>query len=72
MQERYNDDAFDPKDGGLIKACDLLAAFIEAHSSIRNGIASPGLQEAVVRLRTEFRGSPLYTHGFDTLLADFD
>jgi len=72
MQERYNDDAFDPKDGSLIKACDLLAAFIEAHSSIRNDIASPALQEAVVRLRTEFRGNPLYTLGFDTLLADFD
>jgi len=72
MQARYNDDVFDPKDGSLVKLCDLLAAFMEAHSSIRNGIASPALQEAVVRLRTELRNNPLYALGFDTLLADFD
>jgi putative hydrolase of HD superfamily len=72
MQEQYNEDAFDPKDGSLIKACDLLAAFIEAHNSIRNGITSSALQEAVARLRTEFRNTPLYTLGFGTLLADFD
>ena len=72
MQTRYNEDAFDPKDGSLIKACDLLAAFIEAHSSIRNGITSSSLQEAVARMRAEFRKNPVYTLGFSTLLADFD
>jgi putative hydrolase of HD superfamily len=72
MQARYNEDAFDPKDGSLIKACDLLAAFIEAHSSIRNGITSSALQESVARMRTEFRKNPVYKLGFDTLLADFD
>jgi len=72
LQTRYNEDAFDPKDGSLVKACDLLAAFIEAHSSIRNGMTSPALQEAVARLRTEFRKNPLHKLGFGTLLADFD
>ena len=72
MQEHYNEDSFDPKDGSLLKACDLLAAFIEAHSSIRNGMTSPALQEAVARLRAEFRKNPLHTLGFSTLLADFD
>jgi len=72
MQTRYNEDAFDPKDGSLVKACDQLAAFIEAHSSIRNGMAAPVLQEAVARMRMEFRKNPVYTLGFGTLLADFD
>jgi putative hydrolase of HD superfamily len=72
MQTRCNEDAFDPMDGGLVKACDLLAAFIEAHSSIRNGMVSPSLQEAAVRIRTELRNHSLYKIGFDTLLADFD
>ena len=72
MQTKYNEDAFDPKDGSLIKACDLLAAFIEAHSSIRNGMSSSALQEAVARMRTEFRKNPVYKLGFGTLLADFD
>ena len=72
LQANYNRDELDPKDGNLIKACDLLAAFVEAHSSIRNGISSPALQEAVARLRTELRKNPVYGLGFGTLLADFD
>jgi putative hydrolase of HD superfamily len=72
LQETCNEDALDPKDGSLIKACDLLAAFVEAHSSIRNGITSSPLQEAVARLRSELRKNPLHEFGFGTLLADFD
>jgi putative hydrolase of HD superfamily len=72
IQERFNTDDFDPKDGSLVKACDLLAAFIEAHCSIRNGMTSPALQEAVARLRAELRKNSLYQLGFGTLLADFD
>lgn len=72
LQENCNVDTLDPKDGSLIKACDLLAAFLEAHSSIRNGITSGPLQEAAARLRSEFRKNPLYERGFGTLLADFD
>ncbi len=36
-----NADGFDPKDGTLLKVCDNLAAFIEAHTSVRTGISSP-------------------------------
>ena len=72
LQEHYNCNGLDPKDGSLIKACDLLAAFIEAHSSIRNGITSAPLQEAVARLRTDLRTNSAYALGFGTLLADFD
>ena len=35
-----NRDDLDPKDGQLVKVCDNLAAFLEAHSSIRNGVSS--------------------------------
>ena len=40
-----NADGFDPKDGTLLKVCDNLAAFIEAHTSVRTGISSPNLQD---------------------------
>ncbi|MDE7065348.1 MAG: HD domain-containing protein [Desulfovibrionaceae bacterium] len=72
LHERCNADALDPKDGRLIKACDTLAAFMEAHSSIRNGVSSPHLQEAVVRLRTEIRHAPVEPLQMDALLGDFD
>lgn len=71
LQSRCNADALDPKDGSLIKTCDTLAAFMEAHSSIRNGVASPQMLEAAVRIRSDMRKitGPL---SLGTLLADFD
>jgi putative hydrolase of HD superfamily len=67
-----NSDALDPKDGQLIKVCDNLAAFLEAHSSIRNGVSSPHLLEACVRLQTRLREHSPAGLGLDALLADFD
>ena len=72
LQHDCNFDALDPKDGRLIKDCDNLAAFLEAHSSIRNGVSSPHLLEARVRLLTLLRQSPLACLKLDSLLADFD
>lgn len=71
LQSTCNADALDPKDGSLIKTCDTLAAFMEAHSSIRNGVASPQMLEAAVRIRGDMRRitGPL---ALGTLLADFD
>lgn len=66
-----DNDANDPRDGELLKICDLLAAFLEAHNSIRNGISSPHLVEARARLKSELLTSPDCL-GLDALLADFD
>lgn len=71
MAAEDNNEA-DPKDGQLLKICDLLAAFLEAHNSIRNGVASPHLLEARERLKTEICAySPDCLH-LGALLADFD
>ncbi len=68
-----NSDEFDPKDGGLVKLCDMLAAFMEAHSTIRNGVSSPQIVEAVVRLRGDIRQNPLAEAlNLGALLTDFD
>ncbi|MDR3319645.1 MAG: HD domain-containing protein [Desulfovibrio sp.] len=72
LQKDYNTDALDPKDGEMIKACDWLAAFLEAHSSIRNGISSPHLQEALARLKADLREDQPECLGLESLLADFD
>jgi putative hydrolase of HD superfamily len=72
LQEACNDDALDPQDGEMLKACDWLAAFLEAHSSIRNGVSSPHLQEALARLKADLGKSPLECLRLGSLLADFD
>ncbi|SDB09998.1 putative hydrolases of HD superfamily [Desulfonatronum thiosulfatophilum] len=73
LQESYNQDRFDPKDGNLLKVCDNLAAFMEAYTSLRNGISSDQLQQALWRIRTEYQqvslGDGMH---IGALLADFD
>ena len=72
LQARCNDDRFDPKDGQLIKACDNLAAFIEAYSSIHNSLGSPHLYEAMARMRRDISAIRLGSFSLAPLLADFD
>jgi putative hydrolase of HD superfamily len=72
LQSACNIDALDPKDGRLVKACDTLAAFIEAHTSVRNGVTSSHLQEAIARLRGEYRRVSLGPLHVGALFADFD
>lgn len=46
----YNDAKYRPLDGQIIRACDHLAAFVEASLSIRHGVFSKHLDEGVDRL----------------------
>ena len=72
LQAAFNSDEHDPKDGQLVKACDNLAAFIEAYASIHNGINSPHLYEAMTRMRRENGGTQFGGFSMATLLADFE
>lgn len=73
IQEKYNKDVFDPKDGKVLQICDSLAAFIEAYTAMRNGITTDQLQQAVWRIRSLYAqttlGEKVHVGG---LLADFD
>lgn len=68
----YDRDEYDPRDGQLLKTCDLLAAFLEAHNSIRNGVSSPHLLEARSRLKTQIMEKAPDCLRLEGLLADFD
>ncbi len=50
----YNRDDFSPVDGEVIRACDKLAAFIEASLSIRHGISSQHLRDGMVKIYREY------------------
>jgi putative hydrolase of HD superfamily len=47
MDERFNHDTCNPRDGELVKAVDDLAAFMEAYLARENGISSPDLNRAM-------------------------
>jgi len=72
LNAKYNSNSFDGKDGELIKACDILGAFLEAHSSIYHGLASPYLHESMARIRMQCKSMNLGSFNMQTLLADFD
>nr|WP_298069906.1 HD domain-containing protein [uncultured Mailhella sp.] len=70
--QEHDSDGLDPKDGCLIKACDVLAAFLEAYTSVHSGMAAPPLYEGMARIRREYQNLRLGDFSMATLLADFD
>ena len=72
INETYNDDKFNPKDGELVKAADSLAGFIEASVAIRNGSASPDLQYAKLSVKKQYERVNIANINFGELYADFD
>ncbi len=56
---RYNEDRYSPVDGEIIRACDKVAAFIEAALSIQHGIRSQHLVEGKRYMYERFKGMVL-------------
>ena len=54
LMERYNQDRYSPVDGEVIRACDKLAAFIEASLSISHGIRSQHLMDGRTKIYREY------------------
>ncbi len=72
LQAHYNEDQFDPKDGVMLKACDTMAAFIEAYTAVRNGISVDELHQALWRLRQQHKKLVIGNIHIGALFADFD
>jgi 5'-deoxynucleotidase YfbR-like HD superfamily hydrolase/competence protein ComGF len=72
LHERYNEDAFNPKDGVLVKRADQLAAFVEAYAGIRNGSISQDLQYAKANIRGQEHNAQYLGLDFGEIYSDFD
>ncbi|MDR2124994.1 MAG: HD domain-containing protein [Desulfovibrio sp.] len=72
LQSTGNCDELDPKDGEALKICDILAAFIEAYTAMRNGIASDQIQQSFWRMREQNAGRKLGDIHIGALFMDFD
>lgn len=55
LNKKYNKNEFMPLDGELINGCDQLAAFLEAHSSIKHGIKSKHLEDGRLKIYNNFK-----------------
>jgi len=71
IDEKYNSDDCNPRDGELLKATDELAAFIEAYMALGNGLASQDLQDAKNRLMEKYRQKVIAGIKFGELYGDF-
>ncbi len=72
LQDKYNFNEFDPKDGTALKVCDKLTAFMEAYMSISNGTHSGDLYEAMSRIKNDLRDTKVGEISLGTILADFE
>ncbi len=71
LNNKYNKNEFYPLDGKLIKACDKLAAFIEADTSIKHGITSKHLEEGRKTIYEEFKRKKISGIDFGRLFDYF-
>jgi putative hydrolases of HD superfamily len=59
MMTLYNDEAWSPVDGEIIRICDKLAAFVEASLSINHGIKSTHLEEGKKVIYSKYKDETL-------------
>lgn len=70
LSTMYNHDRFDPKDGRLLKLCDIFAAYLEARTSLESGVSSPHLYEAITRITGDAPGMTAGPIRLEQLIAD--
>ena len=71
ISRTYNADQYRPRDGEVVRAIDELSAFVEAYISIKNGVKSKDLQEAMGSIHTRYRAKMLAGTDFSKVYADF-
>ncbi len=72
ISEHFNEDVYDPRDGELIQAADQLAAFLEAHLALANGMRAPDFQKTKTSLKEEYRTKVIAGLQLGQIYADFD
>ncbi len=72
ISEHFNADAYDPRDGELIKAADQLAAFIEAYLALANGMRAPDFERTKTSLKEEYQAKVIAGLRLGEIYADFD
>jgi putative hydrolase of HD superfamily len=74
INDRFNKDEFNPRDGEMVKIADDLAAFIEAYSAIKNGIKNSDLNHAIGFIKDKYKkqkSNNTYLN-IGEIFADFD
>lgn len=71
IQKSYNLDEFAPRDGSLVKCADILAAFIEAVSAVKNGSRDERFFDAIKNMFALYRDKKLGDFQAGELFKEF-
>jgi putative hydrolase of HD superfamily len=72
MNSKYASDEFNAIDGELVRACDHLAAFVEASKSIKHGVTSPQLEDGKAVLYEMYKSKALLGINFGQIFDYFN
>lgn len=72
INDKYNENKFNPRDGELIKAADDLAAFVEAYVAILNGSPSKYFEEAKSSVIRRYSGVNIAGVNLREIYTDFE
>lgn len=71
INEKYNDDSYDPVDGEIIRGCDHLSAYIEAYMSISYGVKSEQMVSGYEHLTEKYQNKVIGGINFTQLFEYF-
>ena len=71
ISSKYNEDVFNPRDGGAVKTLDDLAAYVEAYCSLENGVKSRDLGDARAAAWKRYQNSSICGIHFGSLFSEF-
>lgn len=71
INEKYNDDKFNPIDGELIRAADRLSAFLEAWNSCSAGIKTEELSLAAQKIKDDYKNRKIGKINMGTIYTNF-
>lgn len=71
INEKYNEDKFNPVDGQIIRGCDHLSAYIEAYMSLNYGIRSEQMASGYEHLTGRYKNKVIGGIDFGKLFGYF-
>ena len=71
INQKYNKDIYNPRDGGLVRAADHIAAFMEAQLAVKNGIQNQELLRAIDYIRKKYKNYSVSGISFGSIFDDF-
>lgn len=72
INERYNEDRYNPVDGQLVRAADHLAAYLEAYQALKTGISTKPLQDGKAELWATYRNRTIGGIAIGRIYEDFE